>query len=91
MANSYDLSGKTALVTGGARGIGRAIAELLVASGAGVLVWDTNPVDFEGASSMAVDVTIPEQIARDSANHQSRLAHRHPGEQRRLSWSIASI
>ena len=30
MSNSYDLEGKSALVTGGASGIGRAIVDLLV-------------------------------------------------------------
>lgn len=32
--NSYDLSGKNAVVTGGAQGIGAAITKRLVASGA---------------------------------------------------------
>ncbi|GAA4662684.1 hypothetical protein GCM10023347_12920 [Streptomyces chumphonensis] len=34
------LTGRTVLVTGGARGIGAAIAELLVAEGASVLIGD---------------------------------------------------
>ena len=38
--NHIDLSGRHAVVTGGAQGIGRAIAERLVASGAGVSLWD---------------------------------------------------
>src|SRR3546814_19139643 len=37
-----DLSGKTIIVTGGGRGIGRATVELLVASGANVAVADIN-------------------------------------------------
>ena len=40
MANIIDLQGRTAVVTGGAQGIGRAIAERLIASGARVALWD---------------------------------------------------
>ncbi len=39
-----DLHGKAAVVTGAASGIGRAIAEALVASGAAVCVSDVNAV-----------------------------------------------
>ena len=38
--NQLDLQNRTAVVTGGARGIGRAIAERMVASGAKVAIWD---------------------------------------------------
>ena len=38
MSFSIDLSGKTALVTGSTRGIGRAIAQALVQAGAKVAV-----------------------------------------------------
>ena len=62
MANSYDLHGKSAIVTGGAKGIGRAIAELLVASGATVRIWDMTPAQVAGASSDIVDITDPRGI-----------------------------
>ena len=38
--NQLDLTGRTAVVTGGARGIGRAITERMLASGAAVAIWD---------------------------------------------------
>jgi NAD(P)-dependent dehydrogenase (short-subunit alcohol dehydrogenase family) len=57
-------SGQTAVVTGGARGIGRAIATHLVRSGAEVWIWDIHPVELNGAQSLSVDVTKPDQIER---------------------------
>ncbi|MDA9430796.1 SDR family NAD(P)-dependent oxidoreductase [Bradyrhizobium sp. CCBAU 51627] len=38
--NQIDLNGRVAVVTGGAQGFGRAIAERFVASGAKVAIWD---------------------------------------------------
>jgi NAD(P)-dependent dehydrogenase (short-subunit alcohol dehydrogenase family) len=40
MANKIDLSGRNAVVTGGAQGIGRAITERFLESGAAVAIWD---------------------------------------------------
>jgi len=57
MSVTYDFSGRTAIVTGGARGIGRAIARKLSLSGADVWIWDIEPVELEGTRSLSVDVT----------------------------------
>jgi 3-oxoacyl-[acyl-carrier protein] reductase len=40
MANRIDLAGQIAVVTGGAQGIGQAIVERLLDSGAAVAIWD---------------------------------------------------
>ena len=40
MANQYDFTNRSAVVTGGAQGIGRAVVELLLKGGAEVAIWD---------------------------------------------------
>jgi 3-oxoacyl-[acyl-carrier protein] reductase len=40
--NRIDLNGRKGVVTGGAQGIGRAVAERLIASGAEVAIWDAD-------------------------------------------------
>ena len=47
---TVDLSGRTALVTGGASGIGQAIAASLAASGAQVVIGDISPERSEAAA-----------------------------------------
>ena len=72
----YDFSGQTVIVTGGARGIGRAIAAQFVRSGAQVWVWDLDPVELDGADSMKVDVTKVDQITKalaDIISQSSRI------------------
>src|SRR3989440_141569 len=54
--NRFDFAGRTAVVTGGAQGIGAAIVKRLKASGADVVVWDldgTPKVDVSDADSVA--------------------------------------
>lgn len=47
--NQYDFSGKVAVVTGGAQGIGLSVVERLLAGGAAVAIWDRDPVALQAA------------------------------------------
>jgi 3-oxoacyl-[acyl-carrier protein] reductase len=52
--NTYDLNGKTAVITGGAQGIGLAVAERFAASGAKIASWDMLD-DMNGAAMDSLD------------------------------------
>src|SRR3954471_13865299 len=53
MPNQIDLSGRFAVVTGGAQGIGRAVVERFLDSGASVAIWD---MDEKLASATAKEL-----------------------------------
>jgi len=55
--NRYDLHARHAIVTGGAGGFGRAIADMLLRSGASVSLWD---VDAHALSATAASLDGPE-------------------------------
>lgn len=57
--NQIDLQNRIAIITGGARGIGRAIAERLLASGARVSLWD---VDAAALALASEEMGTPETI-----------------------------
>ncbi|WP_281407194.1 SDR family NAD(P)-dependent oxidoreductase, partial [Mesorhizobium sp. M2E.F.Ca.ET.166.01.1.1] len=47
--NAVDLSGRVAVVTGGAQGIGLAVARRLLSSGARVAIWDIDRAAMRNA------------------------------------------
>ncbi|HEY4200679.1 MAG TPA: SDR family NAD(P)-dependent oxidoreductase [Devosiaceae bacterium] len=69
--NDIDLKGRVAVVTGGAQGIGFAVAQRLVASGARVSLWDMNAAVLadakqalgDAAAIVEVNVTSYEAVA----------------------------
>ncbi len=80
--NRIDLAGRSAIVTGGARGIGYAIAERLLASGANCSLWDVDAARLKSAAkklgsskrvqSIAVDLVdaaAVEQAAQSARRH----------------------
>jgi NAD(P)-dependent dehydrogenase (short-subunit alcohol dehydrogenase family) len=80
----FDLSGKTALVTGGSRGLGLQIAEALGEAGAKILLTSRKAADLEEASAVlqakgidtrwiAADASQPVEIARVASEAMQRL------------------
>jgi NAD(P)-dependent dehydrogenase (short-subunit alcohol dehydrogenase family) len=73
--NAIDLNGQVAVVTGGAQGIGLAVAQRLVASGARVSLWDRSAPDLDraiatlgpAASAIQVDITDFDALAAATA------------------------
>lgn len=73
--------GRTAIVTGGARGIGFACAAKITEGGGRVALWDRDPeraaqsaASLKGAVAIAVDVTSEADVAKALAETEKRLA-----------------
>ncbi|CAD5373836.1 2-dehydro-3-deoxy-L-rhamnonate dehydrogenase (NAD(+)) [Rubrivivax sp. A210] len=76
--NQIDLNGRVAVVTGGAQGIGLAIGQRLLASGARLLIWDIDAARLQAACDAlsalgpvrgeAVELTDDAAVAAATAN-----------------------
>ena len=79
--NKIDLEGQVAVVTGGAQGIGFAVAHRLMSSGAKVSLWDQNAELLEkavaalgeGASSQVVNITDLDWLGRVHAATEAEV------------------
>ena len=80
--DKYDLSGRTAFVTGGGRGIGLASAAALIEAGAKVVISDIDPRCSRGqgrtrchghaVDTVVLDVADPAAVARAAAEANAR-------------------
>jgi NAD(P)-dependent dehydrogenase (short-subunit alcohol dehydrogenase family) len=72
--NQYDLKGRVAIVTGGARGIGYAVAQRMLASGASVMVWDLMAERLaQAAASLAALPAAPSMAELAGQVHTAQL------------------
>ena len=81
--NQIDLNGRRAVITGGAQGIGRAVAERFLKSGAAVSLWDRDAALLEtprnellplgAVHTAAVDVTDEHALAEAAASAAAAL------------------
>lgn len=80
----FDLTGKTALITGGSRGLGLQIAEALGEAGARVLLTSRKASDLEEAAAhlkglgieaqwIAADASVPGEVQRVAMEAQAAL------------------
>jgi 3-oxoacyl-[acyl-carrier protein] reductase len=61
--NKLDLVGRVAVVTGGARGIGLAVARRMIQSGAAVSIWDVDPAKAEESRvALAADGSVTAEV-----------------------------
>ncbi|HMA30899.1 MAG TPA: SDR family NAD(P)-dependent oxidoreductase [Casimicrobiaceae bacterium] len=74
--NHLDLKNRRAVVTGGAAGIGLAVAERLAASGAHVALWDRDPAALEMARNRLGERTVvtPVDVADNDAVERAARA-----------------
>ena len=76
--NQIDLAGRSAIVTGGARGIGLAVTERFIGSGAKVAIWDVDAKAAEETAKLlhqtAVQVDVTDETSVNAALARSEAA-----------------
>ena len=77
--NKYDLSGKVAIVTGGAQGFGLAITKKFLDSGAEVIIWDIDKAETQKVVDQNKDKKISSNILditkfEDVQNHVNEIS-----------------
>jgi len=82
--NKIDLTGRKAIITGGARGIGYAITERLLDSGAGCSLWDRDAARLEQAAKIlpgpnTVHTAVVDITRADSAEEAAEATFRQFG------------
>src|SRR5205814_69635 len=85
--NALDFRGRTAVVTGGAAGIGFAVAQRLAASGATVAVWDRDEAALASARARSA-TRAPRHGAANRAPRRGKRAQR-PATRDQNSTSLA--
>ena len=79
--NKYDLSGKVAIVTGGAQGFGLAITKKFLDSGAEVIIWDIDKAETQKVIDQNKDKKISFNILditkfEDVQNHVNEISNK---------------
>lgn len=65
--NSYDLTGQVAVITGGAQGIGLAVAMRMAANGARIAIWDRDLPLAEAAAARLGGRAYPVDVADEAS------------------------
>lgn len=71
MSTMFDLTGRNALVTGGTRGLGRAMAEGLMESGAQAVIWGSSEKVLETAEAFRGKGLLCHGVAADLADREN--------------------